>query len=78
MTDQSVYAEVMLRGDPARRADWIESRRRDAAAVEYRTRRPYALADVLAASLPERVDPDVALALAQRGAGELAQLTIPA
>jgi hypothetical protein len=78
VADQSVYVEDMLRGDPARRADWIENRRRDAAAVEYRTRRPYTLADVLAASLPERVDPDDALALAQRGAAELAQLTIPA
>lgn len=76
--DQTVYAEEMLRGDAARRADWIDGRRRDVAAVEYRTRRPYVLADVLAASMPERVDPDVALALAQRGAAELAQLTIPA
>jgi hypothetical protein len=78
VTDQSVYVEATLRRDPARRGVWIENRRRDAAAIEYRTRRPYELADVLAASLPERVEPDAALALARRGAAELARLTIPA
>jgi hypothetical protein len=76
--DRSVYIEEMLQSDPDRRDDWIAGRRRDAAAVAYRARRPYVLADVLAASLPERVDPDAALALAQRGAAELAQLSIPA
>lgn len=78
INDQTVYIEQMLQGDSERRGEWIASRRRDAAAVEYRTRRPYVLADVLAASLPARVDPDAALALAQRGAAELAQLNIPA
>jgi hypothetical protein len=78
VNDQSVYIEVRLRGDPERRQTWIANRRRDAAAVEYRARRPYMLADVLATSLPDRVDPEAALSLAQRGAAELEQLNIPA
>jgi hypothetical protein len=78
VNDRSTYIEEMLRSDAARRQKWIANRRRDAAAVEYRARRPYVLADVIASSLPERVDPDAALALAQRGAAELAQLNIPA
>ena len=78
INDRSVYIEERLRNDPQRRRTWIANRRRDAAAVEYRARRPYVLADVIAASLPARVDPDAALALAQRGAAELAELNIPA
>jgi hypothetical protein len=77
LNDESVYIEEDLRGDAARRREWIANRRKDVAAVEYRTRRHYVLADVLAASLPMRVDPGDALALAQRGAAELAALNIP-
>jgi hypothetical protein len=51
--------------------------RADVAAIEYRAGRPYKIADVLAASLPARVDPDAALDLANRGAAELALIKIP-
>lgn len=78
LEDDTVYIEEELRSSVRRRRKWIKNRRQDVAAVEYRTRRPYKLADVLAASLPGRVDPDDSLALAQRGAAELARLNIPA
>jgi hypothetical protein len=56
---------------------WLRNRREDVASVEYRVKRPYTVADVLAASLPTRVDPDRALELAHRGVAELALLKIP-
>jgi len=77
LDDDTRYIEVELRSS-AQRRKWMKNRRQDVAAIEYRTRRPYALADVLAASLPGRVDPSDALALAQSGAAELARLSIPA
>jgi hypothetical protein len=78
LEDDTVYIEEELRSSVRRRRKWIKNRRQDVAAVEYRTRRPYKLADVLAASLPGRVDPDDSLALAQRGVAELARLNISA
>jgi len=77
LDDGTFYIEEHLRGDAARRSAWIENRRQDAAAVEYRAQRPYTLADVLAASLPARIDPESALDLATRGASELDRLDIP-
>jgi 7-cyano-7-deazaguanine synthase in queuosine biosynthesis len=76
LDDQTIYIEEELRADGSRRRAWIRNRRQDVAAVEYRARRPYEMADVLAASLPGRVLPENALALAKRGADELAQLSI--
>jgi hypothetical protein len=55
----------------------LKTRRQDVAAVEYRIKRPYDISDVLAASLPLRIDPDVALDIANRGVAELALLRIP-
>lgn len=78
LEDDTVYIEDDLRADASGRRKWIKNRRQDVAAVEYRTRRPYEISDVLAASLPGRVDPQDALGLAQRGASELSRLNIPA
>ncbi|MBA2295955.1 MAG: 7-cyano-7-deazaguanine synthase [Actinobacteria bacterium] len=75
--DGTTYIEDSLRAKPRKRSTWLRNRREDVAAVEYRAKRPYEIADVLAASLPARVDPDDALALANRGAAELARVTIP-
>jgi len=75
--DRTIYIEDSLRATPRKRATWLTNRREDVAAAEYRTKRPYDAADVLTASLPARVDPDDALALANRGAAELALVTIP-
>lgn len=75
--DRTIYIEASLRATPRKRATWLKNKREDIAAVEYRTKRPYDAADVLAASLPARVDPDEALGLANRGAAELALVTIP-
>jgi hypothetical protein len=75
--DGTVYIEESLRATPRKRAEWLRNRRQDVAAVEYRVKRPYDMADVLAASLPLRVDPDTALDVANRGVAELARLRIP-
>lgn len=77
LDDGTVYIEESLRALPKKRAEWLKKRREDVAAVEYRVKRPYEIADVLAASLPLRVDPGVALDIANRGAAELALLQIP-
>lgn len=77
LNDRTVYIEESLRAEPTKRAAWLTKRREDVAAVEYRVKRPYDVADVLAASLPLRVDPDVALDIANRGVAELALLRIP-
>jgi hypothetical protein len=75
--DRTKYIEVDLRANRDRRRTWLKNRRQDVAAVEYRTRQPYEIVDVLAASLPARVEPDEALSLAQRGAAELALVSVP-
>ncbi len=75
--DRTIYIEASLQATPRKRATWLKNKREDIAAVEYRTKRPYDAADVLAASLPARLDPDEALGLANRGAAELALVTIP-
>ncbi|HEV7565553.1 MAG TPA: hypothetical protein VGO31_06305 [Microbacteriaceae bacterium] len=75
LTDTTTYIEKSLRSDPDRRDKWLN--RADVVAIEYRAKRPYVMADVLAASLPERVDPEAALDLANRGAAELALVKIP-
>jgi hypothetical protein len=77
LKDGTVYIEASLRSEPKKRAEWLRKRREDVAAVEYRVERPYEISDVLAASLPVRVDPDVALDVANRGVAELALLRIP-
>jgi hypothetical protein len=77
LKDRTVYIEKSLRGQPKKRAEWLKKRRQDVAAVEYRVKRPYDISDVLAASLPLRIDPDVALDIANRGVAELALLRIP-
>ncbi len=76
--DRTTYIEETLRGTPRKRREWLTPHRReDVAALEYRAKRSYGIADVIAASLPDRVDPDEMLALANRGAGELALVEIP-
>ena len=75
LADSTTYIEESLRGHGTQRAKWLN--RADVAAIEYRASRPYKVADVLAASLPARVDPDAALDLANRGAAELALIKIP-
>jgi hypothetical protein len=75
--DRTTYIEESLRATSRKRTAWLRNRREDVAAVEYRVKRPYTVADVLAASLPTRVDPDRALELAHRGVAELALLKIP-
>jgi hypothetical protein len=77
LKDGTVYIEESLRSEAKNRAEWLKKRREDVAAVEYRVKRPYEISDVLAASLPLRVDPDVALDIANRGVAELALLRIP-
>jgi hypothetical protein len=77
LDDATVYIEESLRAEPTKRAEWLKKRREDVAAVEYRVKRRYHMADVLAASLPLRVDSEVALEIANRGVGELALLRIP-
>jgi hypothetical protein len=77
LNDGTVYIEKSLRTQPKKRAEWLKKRREDVAAIEYRVKRPYGIADVLAASLPLRVDPDVALDIANRGVAEFALLWIP-
>jgi hypothetical protein len=76
LTDTTTYKESALHGD-TRRAQWLTPKRRETyASVQYRAGKDYAIDDILALGLPDRWDPEDALALARRGLAELKEVRI--
>ena len=75
VTDGTPYAEQLLVGDT--RDEFLEHRLRDYGAVQNVIGRGgFEIDDVLALNLPDRIRPQDALALANRGLGELAAVVI--
>lgn len=73
--DGTAYAEARYLGED--RGRFLRNRRRDYAAVQSALGRGgFAMEDILALNLPERMSPDDALALANRGLTELGAVVI--
>ena len=71
ITDGTAYVETALRGQPNRDAFLTPTRRKEVQAVRYRLARGYGHKDILAMSLPARLDPDETLTMVQDGLQEL-------
>lgn len=75
--DRTVYVEREIgSGDPRRPAFLSATRRQDFEAVRSAERRGIGPADIIRLDLPERVDPEGALALARAGLVEIAAVEI--
>lgn len=78
LTDRTTYIERELLSDAGRRTRWLTPHRRaDYETTRYAIRRRYQPEDVVAAALPARVRAAEALALANRGLDELAEVKVP-
>ena len=75
VTDRTLYKESAMSGNE--RSTWLSPARRETyEALQYRVRSGFDIDDILDLGLPDRWEPDEALAVAERGLAELAAVKI--